>query len=174
MRVSHPDLKFLQALQQEVGVVLTGGGAVQLYTGGAILTGDIDVALLPNETEENVGKALGRRGYWKMGNIWLSREVMEEGTPGAPIQVVGHYPHETRQLEQGDLIIRVVSPEYLIADRLAKCKRGLRTKGCLAALLLLRSYRDMLDLGKLKNHLKGFGVDESFLDERKLERLSGG
>ena len=171
--VSHRDFKFLESLQQEVDVILTGGGAVQLYTGGAILTADIDVALLPDETEEDVSKALERRGYWKMGNIWLSREAVEGGALGVPLQLVGYYPHEIRQLEHGDLILRVVSLEYIIADRLAKCRRGLRTKGCLAALLMLRSYRDILDREKLKQHLKGFGVDESFLDERKLERLSG-
>lgn len=109
-----------------------------------------------------------------MGNIWLSRESVEKGAPGAPFQVVGYYPHEVRQLEHGDLLLRVVSPEYITADRLAKCRRGLRTRGCLAALLMLRSYRDVLDWGKLKEHLKNFGVDGSFLDERKLERLSSG
>jgi hypothetical protein len=75
-------------------------------------------------------------------------------------------------VEFAGLSLRTVSLEYLVADRLAKCRRGL-VLGCRQALELLDRYREGLDEKYLRGLLKRFDVDPSFLDERKLERLSG-
>ena len=163
--VSYSDFRLAAKLQAKVGVVLTGGAAVQLFTRDEFLTGDIDLALTEGESHGRVAKALEHLGLRNMGNIWLD----EKGH--RIVQVVGHYFGPKRVVEYGDLTILTVGLEYIIADRLSKCSHGL-SKGCEQALVLLEGYGGELDTSYLRELLKQFGVDESFLDKSKLMHLS--
>jgi hypothetical protein len=163
--VSYSDFRLTAELQGVVSVVLTGGAAVQLFTRDEFLTGDIDIALTEGESHDKVAKALEHFGLQNMGNIWLD----EKGH--RIVQVVGYYYGPKKEVEYGDLTIRTVGLEYLIADRLSKCSHGL-SKGCEQALVLLEGYWGELDTSYLRELLKQFEVDESFLDKSKLMRLS--
>lgn len=161
--VGYPDFRLVAELQQVVPVYLTGGAAVQIYTEGAFRTKDIDLVT------EDLGAAsqeLERRGFVKMGNTWFREEDRRV------VDLLWGPVERPRTVEFAGISLRTVGLEYLVADRLAKCKRGLRL-GCRQALELLDRYQEGLDERYLRGLLKKFDVDESFLDERKLERLSG-
>jgi hypothetical protein len=157
------DFRLVAELQKVVPVFLTGGAAIQIYTEGAFRTRDID---LVTAKLEEATRELQRRGFVKMGHTWFREEDQKV------IDLLWGHPERPRTVEFAGLSLRTVSLEYLVADRLAKCRRGL-VLGCRQALELLDRYREGLDEKYLRGLLKRFDVDPSFLDERKLERLSG-
>ena len=93
--------------------VLVGGAAVELYTGGAFTTGDLD---LVGTVTADAAKALSEAGFRKHGRHW----IYEDG------QVFLEFP--SSRLHEGERSIRQVvesyevlmlAPEDLIAERLA-------------------------------------------------------
>lgn len=162
MMVGYAEFKLVADLQKIIPVFLTGGAAVQVYTEGAFRTQDVD--LVTEKLEESTNE-LERRGFVKMGHTWL-RE-----TDRKVIDLLFGPVERPRIVEFAGISLKTVSLEYLVADRLSKCRHGLRL-GCRQALDLLDRYRGGLDEQFLRGQLKQFNVDESFLDEQKLERLS--
>ena len=93
--------------------ILVGGAAVELYTGGAYTTGDLD---LVGTAGPSAARALSQAGFHRQGRHWIH----EEG------QVFLEFPSSA--LHEGERAVRlvvdshdvlVVSPEDLIAERLA-------------------------------------------------------
>ena len=150
-------------LQKVVDVYLTGGAAVQIYTESTFRTKDVDLVTIDLNAAT---RELEGRGFTKMGNTWFREEDRKV------VDLLFCPVERPRTVEFVGMSLRTVSLEYLIADRLAKCKSGLRL-GCRQALDILDRYREGLDEDYLREQLKNFGVDDSFLDEQKLERLSG-
>ncbi len=93
--------------------ILVGGAAVELYTGGAYTTGDLDFV---GSVPATVAKALAEAGFERRGRHWIH-------DPG---QIFLEFPasgldwgEEAITLEvEGERIV-VVEPEALVADRLA-------------------------------------------------------
>lgn len=93
--------------------VLVGGAAVELYTGGAYTTGDLDfVGSLPDPVAEK----LRRAGFRRQGRHWLHREgqIFIE-LPGSAL---GDREMAVR-LRHGESEVVVVDVEALLVDRLA-------------------------------------------------------
>ena len=115
--------------------------------------------------EHLFGDAIMELGFQKMGNVWVDEKGHHL------IQVVGPYFDSETTVDYGNLTLRTVCLEYLIADRISKCSNGL-SKACEQALVLLEGYEEKLDKDYLRELLKRFGADESFLNKSKLVRLS--
>ena len=93
--------------------VLVGGSAVELYTQGAYVTGDIDlVGTVPGR----IAAILKNEGFQKEGRHWIHEEgrVFLEFTSSS---LAGKEKAVHRSFDGRD--IRIVSPEDLIVDRLS-------------------------------------------------------
>lgn len=93
--------------------VLVGGAAVELYTGGGYVTGDLDlVGFVPRD----VAAALREAGFTRRGRHWLHEagQVFVE-FPGEALRE----GEQRARLRVGDHVVVVVSIEDAIADRLA-------------------------------------------------------
>jgi hypothetical protein len=159
--VEESAFRQVRAIQRGANVVLTGGALVQLLSRGMFLTADVDLALVGGESEERAEAALRGLGFVKRRAYWMDRAGENL------FQIVGRYYDPEDTVER----IRAVCLEYLVADRLQKCSNG-EVKMCEQALFLLREFGGELDTPYLKELLRRFGVDESFLRKSKLLRLS--
>lgn len=145
--------------------VLVGGGAVEFYTAGRFLSGDLDLvapqieaieeALIAVGFERSRGIGQPRRGVvhpeLKIGVEVVSGALMDGRTDRARIRVL--------DIGQGRTL-RIIPPEDLIADRVAQAL-SVRSpdKAMIAqAVLLFRLVQD---------------IDEVYLDERISFETSG-
>ena len=120
--------------------VLVGGGALEFYTGSAVMTGDIDVTTpLQPEFEEELQKVgfVRPSGPGKSTRGWVHPDL------GLGFEVVGNSPMgdtpdeiRVRLVEpiENEPAIRVLSLEDIIADRMGQFASG--------------TARDMLDQAK--------------------------
>ncbi len=93
--------------------VLVGGAAVELYTGGACTTGDLDFV---GDIPRRVADALRVSGFRKEGRHWIleAGEVFIE-MPGSSLE-----PDEPAvQIQVGGRSVIAASPESMLVDRLS-------------------------------------------------------
>lgn len=132
--------------------ILVGGGAVELYTGGAYTTGDLDFAgMVPG----SVAKALSATGFIKTGRHWIHEEggifiefpssALEEGAKAAWIEV-------------GSSRVLIISPEDLIVDRLAAWKFWASSIDGVNAYLLYRTQHLDLNPERLRDRAEANDV----------------
>ena len=163
--VTDSAFRMVAELQRRANVALTGGAVIQILSRGLFITGDADLVLVGGEIESRVESALQSLGFVRRGAYWMDRE-------GENLyQIVGPYFDRVTEVEYGGLKLRTVCLEYLLAFRLSMCSRG-EVRMCEQALFLLEGYKEDLDMPYLRELLKRFGVDESFLGKAKLKRLS--
>ena len=93
--------------------VLVGGAAVELMTNGAYLTGDLDFV---GDVPQDVASALLVHGFKRSGRHWVHEqgEIFIE-LPGSGLEK----DEQQVLLRRGDVVVRVISPEDLVVDRLA-------------------------------------------------------
>jgi len=137
---------WLQSLyEDEASIpVLVGGAAVELLTGGAYTTGDLDFI---GEVPDEVARRLSDAGFERKGRHWIHREG----------QVFIEFPgdkldsgEEAITLEAGGWKLRVLAPEAVLADRLAAWQFWSSTTDGVNALLILRATGDRMDLELLE------------------------
>jgi hypothetical protein len=153
--------QWLQALYPEDDMpTLVGGGAVELYTGGAYTTGDLDfVGYVPNPAR----KALIQAGFVKLGKNWIhegARIFLE-----FPSSSLGEDERKA-VLTVGRFLIQIVGPEDLLVDRLAAWKHWESPLDGVNSFLLYRAQGDSLDEG----HLAKRALTEDVVDALEAVR----
>jgi len=115
---------------------------VELYTGGAYRTGDLDfVGTVPAA----VSRTLEGEGFQRLGRHW----VHEEGRVFIEIPGDSLGPGETAaDLRRGEVVVRVIGPEELLVDRLAAWEFWGSEQDAVNAFLIWRSNR--LDQKRLR------------------------
>jgi hypothetical protein len=138
--------QWLQAFYPENDIpILVGGGAVELYTGGAYTTGDLDfVGHVPAPTRA----ALTQAGFVKLGKNWIHEDakIFLE----FPSSSLGEDKRKA-VLTVGRFRIQIVGPEDLLVDRLAAWKHWESPLDGVNSYLLYRAQGDSMDedhLGK--------------------------
>lgn len=124
--------------------VLVGGAAVELHTGGAYTTGDLDfVGIVPDE----VAARLADAGFLRRGRHWIHEEA----------QVFIEFPGwavdedaSTVRLKVGTNEIVTLAVEDLILDRLAAWEFWDSSVDGVNAFLLWKTARESLDLAALR------------------------
>lgn len=119
---SPPDrrLLFVGLLQEELeavgsGVVLVGGGAVELYSSGAYTTADVD---LVGHTS-TVAALLEPAGFERDGRYFLAEDLeLVVEVPGTDLRD----SEEAVEVEFEDVVVPVVSMEDVLVDRLLAAK----------------------------------------------------
>lgn len=124
--------------------VLVGGAAVELLTGGAYATGDLDfVGLVPS----SVARALADAGFERHGRHW----VHEGGQVYLAFPSSALHPEETTvRLQVAGVDLLVISPEDLVAERLGAWKHWRSAVDGVNAWLLLRALGRTLDRERLR------------------------
>lgn len=97
------------------GVVLVGGGAVELYSSGAYTTADVDLV----GPTSAVASLLEPAGFARDGRYFTDPDLE------LVVEVPGNDLRETEEVvevEYEDLVVPVVSPEDVLVDRLLAAK----------------------------------------------------
>ncbi len=144
--------------------VLVGGGAVEIYTGGAYVTGDLDFAgsLTP----------LALRSLQADGFVRHGRHLVHEAA-----QLFLEFPsralapeEESRRLRVGKHYVLIVSFEDLLVDRLAAWVFWRSAIDGVNAFLLWRKRHRNLDLERLMNRAKASGAEKALASLRRFAR----
>jgi len=149
----------------EESPVLVGGGAVELYSGGAYRTGDLDfVGRLGEEGERQLEAA----GFRRRGRHWIHEEHqiflefpsdhLQEGESAAIIKV-------------GEYSVVVIGLEELIVDRLAAWRFWSSEIDAVNAVRLIQGSAADLDPARLREIAEDRGVAPAL---RALEQFVEG
>lgn len=145
--------------------VLVGGAAVELYTGGAYTTGDLDfVGVLNTRVEEELEAA----GFQRRGRHWIHEEeqVFLE-LPGRALEE----GEEPVIFCSGSSEVRILSPEDVLVDRLAAWWFWRSSTDGVAACKLFWRRRGELDSQRLENRARAREVAGAL--ERLLDFVAG-
>jgi hypothetical protein len=144
--------------------VLVGEAAVELYTLGAYTTGDVD--LVGSVTPE-VARALAGAGFERHGRHWIQEhaQVFVE-FPGAAIG-----PNEEAMwLDFEGHMVRIISAEDLLVDRLGAWEYWQSSVDGLNALMVWRARRESMDIERLERRVSEAGWDRAW---RSLIEFAG-
>jgi hypothetical protein len=135
---------------------LVGGAAVELYTCGAYVTGDLD---LVGPVPSRVARALVAAGFERRGRHWLHEagEVFLE-FPGSALQA----GEVAVRLSVGGCAVLVISAEDALADRLAAWQHWESTVDGVNAWLLFRARRHALDRRRLRRRVAALGAEDAW------------
>jgi len=135
--------------------VLVGGAAVELITGGAYTTGDID---LVGSTPPVVARALEAAGFSRVGRHWINEEhqVFIE-FPGSALG-----PGErTRELMIDGTRVLIIGTEDLLVDRLGAWEYWKSSVDALNAYLIWRKVGDAIDRNLLRERAEAAGFSKA-------------
>ncbi|MCG6963588.1 MAG: hypothetical protein LJE95_10015 [Acidobacteria bacterium] len=142
--------------------VLVGGAAVELYTGGACTTDDIDMV---GSITPNVETALSEVGFERQGRHWV-----HEGA-----QVFVEFPNSTLEVDERaewheleGQRVWIISAEDLLVDRLGSWQYWRSPVDGVNALLLWWALRDTIDLARLNIRVKKAGWTRAWLSLRRF------
>lgn len=141
-------------------VVLVGGAAVELYTAGAYVTGDVDLI----GDRESVGPLLEAAGFRRVDRLY----VLEDA--GLAVDLVGPSQRRgetTTELTIRGLAVRVVTVEDAIVDRLLAAEYWKSRTDWEQAVLLYEAHAARLHRQILEDRARANDVEEA------LRRLIG-
>lgn len=135
--------------------ILVGGGAVEIFTGGAYTTGDLDFV---GSVPKTIATILENNGFEKVGRHWIHHEgqVFLE-FPGSSL---GPNERHVRYTAFGH-DIELVSIEDLLVDRLGAWEYWKSGVDGANAFILFRTCRDEIDHERLKARAAEEGFEDS-------------
>lgn len=144
-------VEWLQGLYVATPPVLVGGAAVELYTGGAYTTGDIDLVGI---VTPEVQAALEASGFTRHGRHWIHEATQTFiEFPGDSLG-----PEERADmLEIAGRRIRIVSAEDLLVDRLGAWEYWSSSVDGMNAWMLWQAQRDRIDRDRLEARIEEAG-----------------
>ncbi|ACO04494.1 MAG TPA: hypothetical protein DEP48_05300 [Persephonella sp.] len=142
--------------------VIVGGSALEIYTGGFYLTGDID---LVSPYRDEIEKVILDTGYFRKSGKNLISEKLGLFVEIVDEKLAGSMEKTNIIKIDENLDIRVIGLEDLIIDRLNACVHWKSYSDCEWAEVLIEEFKDKIDLKYLKERAKEEKVDE------KLEEL---
>jgi hypothetical protein len=139
--------------------ILVGGAAVEIVTGGAYTTGDLDFV---GSVDRAVSNELERAGFRRHGRHWIHEDA----------QVFVEFPGESLGPSErsewvaiGELRIRMVSLEDLLVDRLGAWQHWQSSVDGANAWAVWRAAQDRVDTARLHHRIREEGW------QKALERL---
>jgi hypothetical protein len=155
---------WIQSLYPSAPPILVGGAAVELYTGGAYTTGDLDFV---GSVPATVSKALEEAGFRREGRHWIhEKEELFVEFPGSQIGA----DERTAVLDVGGTAVLTLSPEDMIVDRLAAWQFWRSTTDGASAFLIWKAQKDRLDLKRLQSLAQRRKVEKGY---EKLRGFAG-
>ncbi len=159
---------WIQGLYPSAPPILVGGAAVELYTGGAYTTGDLDFV---GGVPAAVSRALEDSGFRREGRHWIhGKEEIFVEFPGSHIG-----PDErTAILDVDGTPVLTLSPEDMIVDRLAAWQFWRSTTDGASAFLIWKAQEERLDLNRLESLAEGRKVEKGYEKLRAFVRDASG
>lgn len=155
---------WIQSLYPSTPPILVGGAAVELYTGGAYTTGDLDFV---GSVPAAVSKALEEAGFRREGRHWIhEKEELFVEFPGSQIGA----DERTAVLDVGGTAVLTLSPEDMIVDRLAAWQFWRSTTDGASAFLIWKAQESRLDLKRLQSLAQRRKVEKGY---EKLRGFAG-
>ncbi len=156
-------LYFAALLQAESGsdIIIVGGSAIEIYTRGGYVSGDIDI----RAERAKVQRVLAQWGFKDCGKIWARRDwgiaidVVGDGYTGDP------YRATVVSTPYGPVSIAVV--EDLFVKRLASAKHWGVREALEEAELLWRDYSESMDVSYLDRQARYYGVEDILREFRR-------
>jgi hypothetical protein len=150
---------WIQSLYTVDPPILVGGAAVELYTGGAYTTGDLDFV---GGVSPEAAMALENAGFRREGRHWIhDRGGIFVEFPGSAVE-----RHErVVVVKVGDASVLALSPEDMIVDRLAAWQFWKSATDGASGYLVWRAQEKSLDQRRLSELARRRGL------ERALDRL---
>jgi hypothetical protein len=156
---------WFQGLFESQPPVLVGGAAVELYTGGAYRTGDLDfVGRIPSE----VSRMLAEAGFRKRGRHWIHEEAQ------IFIELPAAEFDRTVRIDAiriNDWTVVLLSPEDVLVDRLAAWKFWRVPVEGINAYLLYRARGQAMDARRLEEAAGVEGVADELESLRRFGDL---
>jgi hypothetical protein len=124
--------------------VLVGGAAVEILSGGAYTTGDLDFV---GEVPSEVVRRLEAEGFSRQGRHWVHEagQVFVE-IPGSHLE-----PDERAvSVQVGNWTVLILSPEDVLVDRLAAWQFWISPLDAVAAFWVWQSTKSRLDESRLR------------------------
>lgn len=142
---------WFQGLFERNPPVLVGGGAVELYTGGAYRTTDLDFV---GSVPARIARLLEHEGFAKRGRHWIREEAqiyieLPATSFGRSVRIDA--------FRTGQWTVHLLSPEDLLVDRLAAWKFWRVPVEGVNAYLLFRARGESMDADRLE---KAASVEE--------------
>ena len=156
-------LNFAALLARASGseVIVVGGSAIEIYTRGGYVSGDLDVT----GERQPIHRVLRDWGFKIEGRLWIHKEWK------LAIDVVG--PRYNGSYYRTSLIetpygpVRVAAIEDLLIKRLAEAKHWQVSKALDEAAILWKTMEDRLDRSYLEEQAKRYDVADILLDFRR-------
>ncbi|MGH8950883.1 MAG: hypothetical protein ACRDX9_05605, partial [Acidimicrobiia bacterium] len=138
--------------------VLVGGGAVELYTGGAYVTGDLDFV---GHMTDSVAMKLDVAGFTRIGRHWKhdAGQIFIE-LPGTFLEAGAR----AEKLDAFGKTVWVISPEDALVDRLAGWKFWRSGEHGINAYLLYRAMANELEPSRLEERAKVEAVQDALTE----------
>jgi hypothetical protein len=133
--------------------IIVGGSAIEIYTKGKYVSGDVDVV---TTAKDRVCATLLEWGFSRQGRLWIRSDL------GMAIDIVSDkYTGTmtlTREISTPYGNVRVAAVEDLLVKRLASTKHWKLPNDLGQALLLLRDYRESMDMSYLRKVAQEYDV----------------
>jgi hypothetical protein len=144
--------------------ILVGGAAVEIYSGGAFTSGDLDFV---GAISGKVAKLLEGAGFRQQGRHWIrdQGQVFLE-LPGSALE----FPAQAIQSWIGSWEIRILSPEDVLVDRLASWQFWQSKADGVAAFQMFQRMAGSLDEARLEAAAQHSRVTPAL---ERLRSLSG-
>ena len=142
----------MQSLFTERTPVLVGGAAVELYTGGAYTTGDLDFV---GHVPRSVQSVLMKEGFRKEGRHWIheAEELFIE-FPGAEVAA----GEKTATILVDGIRVLTLTPEDILVDRLSAWQFWNSSTDGISAFLIWKAQTAELDNRRLTTIARERGV----------------
>jgi hypothetical protein len=166
-------IKFMSHLTQALSLqnirpVITGGHAVEFYTSGGYVTGDIDLVC---GSREAVGNLLEQAGFKKRGRYWHHEDLdLFVEVPGEAL-TEGEEKHLTCVEFEGQSIY-FIGVEDILQDRLNACVHWKSDEDCRWSKELMLIHKDSIDWEYLKERSMEEKTMEAFKRFKKELHLS--
>jgi hypothetical protein len=153
---------WVQSLFPDRTPVLVGGAAVELYTGGAYTTGDLDFV---GQVSPSADSALSEAGFRREGRHWVheTQEIFIE-FPGSAVAV----GEKTATIIVDGIHVLTLSPEDILVDRLSAWQFWKSATDGINAFLIWKAQRERLDDRRLASIARDRGVTVALGELRKL------
>ncbi len=150
------------------GLTVVGGSALEIYTEGDYVSGDVDLIA---EDRERVVSVLRAWGFRKKGIYWVSPDFRPS------VQIVGKYDSGSRLHTQ--IIstpygrVRIGSVEDIVVKRLIEARHWRRPSALAEAMLAVERYGREMDWDYVEFIAKKDGVGDLAIDVRRRAGMAG-
>lgn len=146
--------------RQGMQATLVGGGAIEFHAPDIYATSDVDF-VVEGRSRAEIDAALKEVGFRRQGRHWVRGELFVE-VPGNwmsdPVDVV----------RVGDLTLRVVKREVVLADRIIGFKHWRTTAYGAQAVAMLAAFGESLDEPLLRERLRAEDSEDALAALRRL------